>query len=102
MGSIPGLGRCPGGGHGNIRQDSCLKNPMDRGVWWATVYGVLKSRTRLKWLSTQQSRHEDSILMTQSPAKRPPPSTFGRQDFHIWFLGRHKHSDHSKHLLCAR
>ena len=37
MGSIPGSGRSPGEGHGNPLQYSCLENPMDRGVWWATV-----------------------------------------------------------------
>ena len=36
-GSIPGSGRSPGGGNGNPLQDSCLRNPMDRGAWWATV-----------------------------------------------------------------
>ena len=35
-GSIPGLGRSPGGGHGDPLQCSCLENPMDRGAWWAT------------------------------------------------------------------
>ena len=40
LGSIPGLGRSPGGGHGNPLQYSCLENPMDRGAWWATVQGV--------------------------------------------------------------
>ena len=45
--SIPGLGRSPGGGHGNPLQYSCLENPMDRGAWWATVHGVAKSLTRL-------------------------------------------------------
>ena len=47
-GLIPGLGRSPGGQHGNPLQYSCLENPMDRGAWWATVHGVTKSRTRLK------------------------------------------------------
>ena len=47
MGSIPGTGRFPGGGHGNPLQYCCLENPMDRGVWQATVHGVTKSRTRL-------------------------------------------------------
>ena len=42
-GSIPGLGRSPGGEHGNPLQHSCLENPMDRGAWWATVHGVSKS-----------------------------------------------------------
>ncbi len=46
-GSIPGLGRSPGGGHGTSLQYSCLENPMDRGAWWATVHGVAKSRIRL-------------------------------------------------------
>ena len=41
-GSIPGLGRSPGGGPGNPLQYSCLKNSMDRGAWWATVHGVAK------------------------------------------------------------
>ena len=50
-GSIPGLGKSPGGGHGIPLQYSCLKNPIDRGAWWATVHGVTKNRTRLKRLS---------------------------------------------------
>ena len=47
VGSIPGLGRSPGGGHGNPLQFACLESPMDRGAWWAAVQGVTKSRTRL-------------------------------------------------------
>ena len=43
VGLIPGLGRSPGGGHGNPLQYSCLENPMDRGAWWAMVHGVAKS-----------------------------------------------------------
>ena len=42
-GSIPGLGRPPRVGNGNPLQYSCLKNPMDRGAWQATVHGVAKS-----------------------------------------------------------
>ena len=38
--SNPGLGRSPGGEHGNLLQYSCLENPMDRGTWWATVHGL--------------------------------------------------------------
>ena len=44
-GSIPALGRTPGGGNGNPVQYSCLENPMDRGAWWATVHRVAKSQT---------------------------------------------------------
>ena len=43
MGLIPWLGRSPGKGNGNPLLDSCLKNSMDRGAWWATVHGVAKS-----------------------------------------------------------
>ena len=45
LGSIPGSGRSPGGGHDNPLQHSCLENPMDREAWWATVHGVTKSDT---------------------------------------------------------
>ena len=45
VGSIPGLGRSPGGGNGNPLQYSCLENPMDRGAWQVTVHGVAKSQT---------------------------------------------------------
>ena len=58
VGSVPGLGRCPGGGHGNPLQYFCLETPLDRGAWWATVHGV----TRV--------RHG---LVTKPPP--PPPST---------------------------
>ena len=43
LGSVPGSGRSPGEGNGNPFQYSCLENPMDRGVWQATVHGVAKS-----------------------------------------------------------
>ena len=46
-GSIPGLGRSPGGGHGDPLQYSCLENSMDRGARWGIVHGVAKSRMRL-------------------------------------------------------
>ena len=49
--SISGLGRCPGGGHGNSLHYSCLENPMDWGAWWATVHRVARSQTWLKQLS---------------------------------------------------
>ena len=52
LGWIPGLGRSPGGGHGNSLQCSCLENPLDRGVWGATVHRVTQSETQLKLLGT--------------------------------------------------
>ena len=45
--SMPGVGRSPGGGHGNPLQYSCLENPMDREAWQATVQGVAESQTQL-------------------------------------------------------
>ena len=48
IGSVPGLGKSPGGGYGNPLQYSCLENPMDRGDWQATVHRLAESLTRLK------------------------------------------------------
>ena len=47
VGLIPGLGRFPGEENSYPFQHSCLENPTDRGIWWATVHGVAKSQTRL-------------------------------------------------------
>ena len=45
---------CIGEGNGNPLQCSCLENPRDGGAWWAAVYGVTQSQTRLKWQQQQQ------------------------------------------------
>ena len=45
VGLIPGSGKSPGVGNGNLLQYSCLKNSMDRGAWWATVHGIPESDT---------------------------------------------------------
>ena len=52
VGSIPGSGRCPGGGHGNPIQYSCMENSKDRGGWQATIHGVADSRKPLGDLTT--------------------------------------------------
>ena len=67
MGSVPGLGRSPGGGHGNPLQYSCLENPMDRGAWQPTVHGVAQSQTRLKQLGTH-ARDLDILTLTHMHA----------------------------------
>ena len=54
VGSVPRLGRSPGGGNGSPLQYSCLENPMDRGAWQAMVNGVTKSRPDLV---TKQQQH---------------------------------------------
>ena len=56
--TLPGdwvpLGPLIGEGNGNPLQCSCLENPKDSGAWWAAVYGVAESQTRLKWLSSSR------------------------------------------------
>ena len=52
LGSIPELGRSPGGGHGNHSSILAWRILMDRGTWWATVHGVAESQT---WLSTHNT-----------------------------------------------
>ena len=55
---------CIGEGNGNPLQCSCLENPRDGGAWWAAVYGVAQSRTRLKRLSSSSSsRHSVNICL---------------------------------------
>ena len=75
MGSIPGSGRSPGEGHGNQPQYSCLENPMDRAVWWATVHRVAKSRTErphflVKWPSLKKNLQ--TINAGEGVEKREP------------------------------
>ena len=69
VGSIPGLGRSPGGGHGNPLQ-SCLENPMDRGALQATVHGVAQSQTRLNDLAkrTWAALTQPQCPLTPAPA----------------------------------
>ena len=58
---------CTGEGNGNPLQCPCLENPRDRGAWWAAVYGVAQSWTRLKRLSSSRSssRVYMSLLLSQ-------------------------------------
>ena len=46
-----------GEGNGNPLPCSCLENPRDGGAWWATIFGVTQSQTRLTWLSSSRSSH---------------------------------------------
>ena len=70
LGLIPGMGRSLGRGHGNPLQYSCLKNPMDRGAWWATVQRVPKSwRWWSGWAHTWQT-----LTPVMRPGKRSETS----------------------------
>ena len=63
-GSIPELGRSPGGGDGNPLQYSYLENPMDGGTRWDTVHGVTKSQTRLKRLGMHRfHEHREKLQL---------------------------------------
>ena len=57
---------CIGGGNGNPLLCSCLENPRDGGAWWAAVYGVAQSQTRLKRLSSSSSRIEENLEKLKS------------------------------------
>ena len=79
---------CTGEGNGNPLQCSCLENPRDSGAWWAAVYGVAQSQTRLKRLSSSSSRsslqsfvsawHSPGfdLLIAQLPRALSPHSSF--------------------------
>ena len=60
LGSIPGSGRPPGGGHGSPLQYSCLENPEDRGAWWAAAHRDTKTQTQQK----RPRAHADFVLIT--------------------------------------
>ena len=63
--SIPGSGRSPVGGHSNPLQYSCLKHPMDRAAWWATVHWVAKNQTWLNnWTRRRRIAVEFMLLFT--------------------------------------
>ena len=67
VGSIPGLGRSPGGGNGNPLQYACLENLVDGGPWWATVHGVTKTWTQLKQLSTVYMKEYFIMVLISFP-----------------------------------
>ena len=60
-----------GGGNGNPLQCSCLENPRDCGAWWAAVYGVTQSRTRLKRLSSGSSSLSSNKIILPCPPFHP-------------------------------
>ena len=65
-GSIPGLGRFPGEGNGNLLLYSCLENPMDRGDWWATVHRVTESDTTEA--TSHDTQHSASLSLMSAVA----------------------------------
>ena len=72
-GLIPRSGRSPAEGHGNALQYSCLENPMDRGVWWATVHGP--NLTPYYLLSTPTSFFQTHLSTNFQISRKPPVSS---------------------------
>ena len=68
---------CIGERNGNPLQCSCLENPRDGGAWWAAIYGVAQSRTRLKQLSSSSSKN---IKNLRKLVQRDPINTTRTQD----------------------
>ena len=67
---------CMGEGNGDPLQCSCLENPRDGIAWWAAVYGVTQSRTRLKWLSSSSSSGKESACNARDPSLIPGSGRF--------------------------
>ena len=71
VGSIPGLGRSPGEGNGNLLQYSCLGNPMDRGTWCATLHGVTKVKRDLSSKQQQCFLYHTPLMYEADLGCRP-------------------------------
>ena len=72
---------CFGEGNGNPLQCSCLENPRDEGAWWAAVYGVAQSQTRLKWLSNDLVKPSPELPFR---SYWNPPHTFLKPEAGVW------------------
>ena len=73
---------CTGEGNGNPLQCSCLENPRDRGAWWAAIYGVAQSQTRLKQLSSSSNRW----LNYSKNTERLNNMWTNRNNWYMWVL----------------
>ena len=102
---------CTGEGNGNPLQYSCLENPRDDGAWWAAVYGVAQSRTRLKRLSIAQCRqclkkkkkekgNEPQMILFYSLSNQKLPFKNGNySDLNARSLSGKSNKNHSK-IFC--
>ena len=95
VGSIPGLGRSPGGGHSNPVQYSFLKNPMDRGAWWAAVHRVAKESDM-----TEATWHGRGELGTHDSSSRGLPPTPSRVS--AWPVSLHPNPFAMSHILVIK
>ena len=80
---------CIGEGNGNPLQCSCLENPRVGGAWWAAIYGVAQSRTRLKRLSSSSSskwKRESASLLDKCVLDEPQGAFRISRLWRTWFL----------------
>ena len=73
-----------GEGNGNPLQCSCLENPMDRGAWWAAIYGVAQGQTQLKQLSSSSSRKLIKKQRHYFTNKCWSSQSYGVSSSHVW------------------
>ena len=86
---IPGLGRSPGGGHGNPLQYSCLENPMDRGAWWATAHNITKNQT-YNWSNLAGMCSLGRKIEKSTGNHKIPKILINAERFKHRLLGKHK------------
>ena len=72
-----------GEGNGNPLQYSCLENPRNGGAWWAPIYGVAQSQTRLKWLNSSSRQHIKK-KRHYFANKGPSSQSYGFSSSHVW------------------
>ena len=87
MGPIPGSGRSPGGRNGNSLHCSCLRNPMDRGAWQATVHGVAKSQTQLTTHINKTTTTTFYEKCTERERQRDAETWRETEILHLWSWG---------------
>ena len=71
---------CTGEGNGNPLQCSCLENPRDGGAWWAAIYGVAQSQTRLKWLSSSMTKFNEILSIKKNHHHQSLKDIWGRNN----------------------
>ena len=98
---------CIGEGNGNPLQCSCLENPRDRGAWWAAIYGVTQSQTRLKRLSSSSRVRYDR--MTNTSLHFSIQALLGTrhlakhfQALSYWLYNNHLRTEYYYSVLCTR
>ena len=79
---------CPGEGNGNPLQCSCLENPRDGGAWWAAVYRVAQSRTRLKRLRAAGLHEQWLLLLRISEVAAAVPQIITLRELQSWHVTR--------------